>query len=151
MKRLLEDPQVASWRALMLAFQSTYKQLSAKLNEDGCSIPRFQILLQLYFSGPMRAVELSVMLFVTRGNMSTFLRRLMSEGLIEIDQQSSAKTRPYYTLTAKGRELFEEIYPKHAKRIKQLVPAFTPEMMHLLYMIRRAKLAKANELDKLSV
>ena len=106
----------------MRAFHSVYQPLEQALLQEGCSIPRFQILFHLYFSPPFGAAQLARELFVTRGNISTFLKRLQSEGLITISKESPSQGRPLYILTAKGKALFEDLFPRHIKRVRNLMP-----------------------------
>lgn len=122
MSGLLENEKVKSWRLLMAAFQRVYQSLEQGLAQEQCTISRFQILLHLYFDGPLPAAEIAKRLFVTRGNMSMFLRRLQSEGLISVAKESPSAKRPYFRLTARGVEFFEDIFPRHIERVKKLMP-----------------------------
>ena len=122
LEELLMDEHVRSWRTLMRAFHSVYQPLEQALLQEGCSIPRFQILFHLYFSPPYGAAQLAKELFVTRGNISTFLKRLQAEGLIAVSEKSPSQSRPLYVLTAKGKSLFEDLFPRHIKRVRRLMP-----------------------------
>ncbi|MCO4755914.1 MAG: MarR family transcriptional regulator [Bacteriovoracaceae bacterium] len=122
MVKTLADPRIQVWRTVMEVFQSVFDQLETQLNEQGVHMSRFQILFFLYFEGPMSASELARCLLVTRGNISTFIRRLDDDGQIEICPSSPSDARPRYCLTKEAIELFEELFVKHTKLVKKLVP-----------------------------
>lgn len=139
---LLNLPEVESWRALMRAFQSIYQQLEKALLTEDCSISRFQILFVLYMKGPLPAVQIARRLLVTRGNISTFLRRLDSDGLIMPAVAKPGQKRPPLQLTAKGQRLFESLFPRHIERVKKLMNPLSKEMLHTLDEISKKQLPK---------
>jgi MarR family transcriptional regulator, 2-MHQ and catechol-resistance regulon repressor len=122
LEKLLHCKKVRTWRSLMVAFQTVYRELEKGLLADGCSMPRFQILLLLYFDAPLLPVEMAKRMFVTRGNISMFLKRVLSDGLIMVVTNESGGRRAKYQLTEKGTKLFEWLFPRHIGRIKKLVP-----------------------------
>jgi len=144
--RLLDEPEVISWRALLEAFRVIYRQLENALLMEECSIPRFQILFHLYFDGPLAASVIAKRLFVTRGNMSMFVKRLLADKLIEPAYEGRSKGRPAFRLTSRGAVLFEEIFPRHIKRVRRLM---LPLNQDLVAELRRV-LAHALEQDKRS-
>lgn len=121
---LLKTPEVRSWRTLMVAFQSIYSQLEKDLNSEGISVSRFQILFYLYFEGSHKATELSKKLLVTRANMSMFLKRMESDGMIKFDFPDRQK-RPVVEITKSGVIFFESLFPRHIKRVQKLVVPFS--------------------------
>lgn len=138
MKQLLDFPEVQSWRALMSAFKCIFSELEKGLMTEGCSVSRFQILFHLYFEGDLAAVEIARILLVTRGNISMFLRRMESDGLIKKNIPKGQK-RPLFTLTLKGRRFFESIFPAHIERVRQLAPIFDPNTIKMLATLSKAK------------
>lgn len=131
MKQLLDVPEVRSWRALMGAFNTIFSELEKGLVSDDCSISRFQILFHLYFDGSLAAVEIARLLLVTRGNISTFLRRMEGDGLVK-KRAPVGQRRPLYSLTAGGRRFFEEIFPPHIRRVRGLAPILDQKTINLL-------------------
>lgn len=121
---LLNTPEVKSWRTLMVAFQSIYTVLEKELNSENVSVSRFQILFHLYFDGNHKATDLSKRLLVTRANMSMFLKRMESDGLIKFVFQDNQK-RPEVAISNKGILFFESLFPRHIRRVKKLVKPFS--------------------------
>lgn len=130
--RLLEYPEVKSWRALMGAFKTILSNLEKGLLAEGCSISRFQILFHLYFEGELAATNIAKKLFVTRGNITMFLRRMESDGLIK-PVYSQGQKRAQFALTGGGVKFFEKVFPPHIKRIRKFVPIFSEQTMRALF------------------
>lgn len=134
--KLIESNEIKSWRILMSTFQGVYVNLEKGLAEKEVSVPRFQVLFCLYFEGRASASALSRKLLVTRSNMSMFLRRMESDGLICFDIPKGQK-RPEIKLTTKGSKFFEEIFPEHAARIKKVVHSFAPQTLMDLEKVKQ--------------
>lgn len=133
---LLDHPEVQSWRALMGAFKFIFSHLEKGLVSAGCSVSRFQILFYLYLEEQLPAVEIARRLVVTRGNISMFLRRMESDGLVSTIVPDGKK-RPVYCLTKNGRTLFEEILPSHIKRVRNLAPKLDKRAIQQLRSISK--------------
>lgn len=133
---LFNSPEVQSWRALMDAFRFIFVQLEKGLMADNCSMSRFQILIILYTEGQLAAVEIARKLVVTRGNISTFLRRMESDGLVATTIPNGQK-RPVYFLTKKGILLFEKIFPQHIERVHHYAPKLSPSVRDQLQEVCR--------------
>lgn len=131
LQRLLEYPEVKSWRALMGAFTTILSKLEKGLLAEGCSVSRFQILFFLYFEGDLAAISIARKLVVTRGNITMFLRRMEADGLIKAVIPPGQK-RPLFTLTAKGIKLFEKIFPPHIGRVRTTAPVLSEDSVLIL-------------------
>lgn len=132
---MLKFPEVQSWRALLSAFSTILAQLEKGLQSDDCSVSRFQILFYLYFEGHLPAVTIARKLYVTRGNISMFLRRLESDGLIK-PMLAKGQKRPTFCLTRKGVQFFERIFPPHISRVRRLAPALGQDTIKTLTAIK---------------
>lgn len=136
--KLMEAPEVQSWRALLAAFQSIFSFLEEELGREGCSISRFQILLILYTEGPCQASKLADRLLVTRGNVSMFVRRMEKDGLLTKVLIPNQK-RYLLQLTTKGSEYFQSLFPRHIKRIKKKMPPLPKDFLKILQLISNPK------------
>ncbi len=139
MKELLEDPHVQSWRAIMGAFQSVLAELEKGLMSDGLHVSRFQIQFYLYFEPPLSAADIARRLLVTRGNISTFLKRLEKDKQIVVCPSSPSMQRPLYRLSSDAERQFEKVFPDHIKRVKKLVPALPKNVVQSLQKLGKAE------------
>jgi len=131
LRSLLNYPEVKSWRVLMSAFKKILAKLEKGLIEEGCSVSRFQIMFYLYFDGNQSAIAISRKLIVTRGNITMFLRRMESDGLIKPVIPSGQK-RPVFKLTKLGLSMFEKIFPAHISRVREHAPALSKSTLRVL-------------------
>jgi DNA-binding MarR family transcriptional regulator len=129
LQKMLQDPRVMSWRLALNAVQSLYDQYEKKLMAVGSNMSRFEMLFFIYFSGPLSAIQLASKMRVSRGNISAFLKRLKSDGLIEPCKMTSTATRPKFILSSKGEEYFDGIFKLHLKHIKASVKPFSKKVI----------------------
>lgn len=128
MLKLLNHPKVQAWRAVMSTFEGVIELLEKQLSEQGIHISRFLIMFHLYFEGSLSAVELARKLRVTRGNISTFIKRLEADDQIEICASSPSESRPKYCLTDSASADFEHIFTNHAELVKKLIPGLSKDL-----------------------
>ncbi len=138
LRTLLEYPEVRSWRTLMGAFKAIFTRLEKGLMAEDCSVSRFQILFYLYFEGDLPAIAIARKLVVTRGNITMFLRRMESDGLIKPIIPPGQK-RPVFTLTKKGTTFFEKVFPPHIERVRKLAPALNQDTLRLLRSVGQSQ------------
>ncbi|MBT3584711.1 MAG: MarR family transcriptional regulator [Halobacteriovoraceae bacterium] len=144
-RKLLERPKVASWVGIFSTYRMVFSHLGQTLNKMDCSISRFQILLNLYFNGATTPIALSRKLDVSRANITTFLRRMIGDGLIETTtSDGGTEKRPAYRLSRKGISTFEKLLPQHIAEVENIMPVFSQEMLDSLTEIRE-KIAVKNK------
>ena len=132
-EKLLSRPKIKAWRILFQTHRAIFQYLDSELRKSDCSISKFQIFLLIYFNGPMTPVALSRSLNVSRANTTTFLRRIVKEGLIEPTLEGGSEKRPAFNLTTKGEAYFENIFPEHIEDIEK-VYSFHSEDVNQKYL-----------------
>lgn len=110
---LMNLPEVQIWQNLMNLYKEIVQSLEANLQKNDMTIPRFQILLILYFFGEKRSIDLTKQLNVSKPNMSTFVKRLTADDLIVIDDKKWIK------ISANGKKIFEQVFPLHIDEVKK--------------------------------
>jgi DNA-binding MarR family transcriptional regulator len=136
LRRLFKQDEVTSWRSLVITYRMIFAILESALQKMDCTGSRLQVLMALHFEGPMVPVRLANRMMVTRGNISTLLKRMQDEGLIEPSVTKGTKSRPAFALTEAGLDLLLEIYPDHAANICKLMPVLDREMINSLHAIQ---------------
>lgn len=92
--------------------------------EFGTTLPRFDVLAQLYRESPISMSELSRRTMVTNGNVTGLVARLAAEGLIERRPGRDRRVQ-MVALTADGRRKFEEQARKHRGWIGEMMNGLT--------------------------
>lgn len=119
----------------MITFKTVCDYLERELYKECYTLSRFQTLFFLYFEGPLTGVDLSRRLLVTRGNISTFLRRLKKDGVLTESKMPKSK-RKTYVLSQKAEKDFEEIFKKHIQRIEKLMSPLDSSVLQEFKRIR---------------
>ncbi len=95
------------WFRFMRLHQRMLGQMTGRVRELGLSIPQFDLLSTLTEREGISQSELAERLYVTKGNVSGLVDRLVQAGLVE--RRAIAGDRRSYAmhLTAEGRRLAE--------------------------------------------
>jgi MarR family 2-MHQ and catechol resistance regulon transcriptional repressor len=94
---------------------------------DSLTMPQFGVLEALLHLGPMCQAELGRKLLRTKGNVSLVVDNLASRGLVRRQRSQADKRQTEISLTAEGRRLIVEYFPRHAEGIKRAMSALTQE------------------------
>ncbi len=113
--------RLATCRNLMM------RELRKSVERWDLTLPQFDMLAELARSGKegFTFVELSRLLLVTSGNLTGIVDRLEAEGLVARNPDRSDRRVIRIKLTARGRQLTEEILPKHAEDVHEVL-SFIP-------------------------
>jgi MarR family 2-MHQ and catechol resistance regulon transcriptional repressor len=91
------------------------------LAEYGLTESQFGALEALYFLGPMCQKEIGDKLLVSGGNMTMVITNLEKRGYVSRRRGQSDRRHFMVSLTDDGRRLIDELFPKHARRIVELM------------------------------
>jgi DNA-binding MarR family transcriptional regulator len=103
------------WLQVLNVHRLIYGDLNSALSEKyGLSIPKFDVLAQLYrYPDGLSMGELSKKLKVSNGNVSGLVSRLRKDGLVERQVTKTDRRSFRASLTEKGRTVFEEANKLH--------------------------------------
>lgn len=132
LEKLLDAPKVKSWRHALNTVEFVYSRFEDELVKHGCNMSRFEMLFHIYFSGPLSAIQLSVKMGVSRGNISGFVKRLLKDDLIAPCKMSSTAARPKYSLSLQGEAFFEKIFKIHLNHIDEMITPLSSKALQEL-------------------
>ena len=145
LRERLNESNLASWRLLLLTTEAVYSHLEKNLAKKGVTYPRFRLLFALYFDAPLSATQMAARLGVSRGNMSSFVKRLEEDGLIIACPFISTKGRPKFYLTPKGTKSAERLMNFHFDHIKKLPLKLGQTTMQELQSLKTALESKIHD------
>ena len=79
---------------------------------------------------------------LTSGTISVRIARLVEEGLVDSQPDPESKRNTIITLTERGRELFERVFPAHLANERRLLSALSKEEEQLLVSLLRKLLVE---------
>ncbi len=123
-----------AWRSFIRAKAEVGRVVHRELREHGLTGAQLAILRTLAESGStgVKLNELSHRLFVTSGNVTGLVDRLEEAGYLARVSHPEDRRITLAVLTPAGRELFDEIHPRHVARIRHLLSALTTQEQTML-------------------
>lgn len=102
------------------------------LAEYGLSESQFGALEALYYLGPMYQSQIGEKLLVTGGNMTMVINNLEKRGLINRERAEEDRRQMMVSLSNKGQHLINELFPKHAQNLLNLMGILNAEELDQL-------------------
>jgi DNA-binding MarR family transcriptional regulator len=99
--------------------------------EFSTTLPRFDVLAQLYRESPLSMSELSRRTMVSNGNITGLVARLAQEGLVARKPARDRRVQ-MVELTGEGRKQFEEQAHKHRAWIGAMMDGLSSDDMRTL-------------------
>lgn len=121
------DIALSMWIKLARA-HDTFKHLTAEnIRSFNLTTAQFGALETLGHLGPMFIGELTRKQLVCAGNMTVVVNNLEKEGLVERKTDAQDRRAIHVRLTAKGKRLFDKIFPQHAEFVADKVSVLNEE------------------------
>ncbi len=108
----------------------------------GLTESQFSALETLGHKGPLTAGELCRKQLVSAGNMTVVIDNLERERLVRRVRSTTDRRVILIHLTAKGKALFENVFPKHARYVTELASVLEEdEQRHLARLLKKLGIA----------
>ena len=131
-----------SLKTLTILFRtqnSFVKLIKKDVKKHGLNTTEFGVLEVLYHKGPLAIMDIKDKVLITASSMSYVIDQLVEKGYIKRVKNEDDKRQFMIKLTDFGEELMKEIYPKHARYLRQRLDLLTFEeeetLQHLLKKI----------------
>jgi len=106
-------------RKLVMTYQSFEQYSSAHMKSLGITLTQFDIIATLGNQPPMTCKLLGEKTLVTKGTMTGVLERLEEKGFIRRELNAKDARSQLISLTKKGEQLFEKIFPEHMNHLQK--------------------------------
>ncbi len=113
------------------------------LNNFNLTFNQFKVLEVLYHRGDLNISSITKLTMSTPGNITVVIKNLKRDGWIATIPDEKDKRASILTLTNKGQEVIEEVFPLHAKNLYNWMEVLNDEELDTLYELLN-KLYKAN-------
>lgn len=101
------------------AFDSLAAHLKQHLDSFGLTESQFSTLETLYHIGPMCQSEIGSKILKSSGNMTMVIDNLEKQNLVRRERNQEDRRQYLIHCTQKGKELIQDIFPKHVEIITQ--------------------------------
>ena len=106
-------------RKLVVTYQSFECYSSEHMKSLGITMTQFDIIATLGNQPPMSCKLLGEKTLVTKGTMTGVLERLEEKGFIRRELNAEDARSQLISLTKKGQQLFEKIFPEHMNHLQK--------------------------------
>lgn len=124
----------------------TYNKIRAKelnyIQSFGLTMNQFQVLEALYHLGNLNIGSITKLTMSTPGNITVVVKNLKRDSYIESIKDENDKRASILSITQKGKDIIEKVFPNHAKNFEKYFEVLNEEEISTLYTILR-KLQKA--------
>lgn len=123
---------------LMRAADSVTAAVQPMLAEAGLTLGQFGVLEALHHLGPLSQQDLAVKLLRSSGNTSVVLANLERAGLVQRRRRHDDRRVQIVSLTPRGQQLIESVFPRHATALTQRMAALSGGEQVVLARLCRA-------------
>ena len=132
------DDALGMWIKLARSFSVFNKRIVDQIRTFGLTQAQFSVLECLGHLGPLTIGQICKKMLVTGGNMTVVIDNLVKQDLVERVPSQTDRRAIEIKLTEKGRELFDRIFPQHARYVAQIASVLTPqEQEHLSRLLKK--------------
>jgi len=118
-------------------------QLANYLNEFDLTSNQFKVLEVLNHRGDLDISSITKLTMSTPGNITVVVRNLKRDGWITSIPSKNDKRKSILTITQKGIDIIQRVFPNHAKNLHQSFEILNDEELDTLYELLN-KVYKAN-------
>jgi MarR family transcriptional regulator, 2-MHQ and catechol-resistance regulon repressor len=142
--RAAEHPPLRAWTALARCYSTIVRAASRDVSRHDLSLPQFAVLEVLYHKGPLPLGQIGALLLVTGGNVTYVVDELEARGLVRRDRSPHDRRVVNASLTARGTELMDTVFPEHAAFVTELFGALDDaELAELRRLVKKLGLSVA--------
>ena len=110
---------------LMRASESLTARIHRHLTDAGLTITQFGVLEALFNLGPLSQRQIAGKILKSSGNITLVIDNLEKRGLVKRERSTEDRRLYAVDLTAAGRRVINDIFPRHAARVVEEMKALT--------------------------
>ncbi|WP_442858754.1 MarR family winged helix-turn-helix transcriptional regulator [Bacillus sp. KH172YL63] len=112
---------------LSRAFKALNEEINKNIQENGLNPTEFAVLELLYHKGDQPLQQIGGKILLASGSITYVVDKLEKKGYLKRNACPKDRRVTYAQITENGRELIDDIFPNHEKRIHELMSALSAE------------------------
>lgn len=120
-----------------------HNKMVSYLNGFNLTFNQFKVLEVLYHRGDLNISSITKLTMSTPGNITVVVRNLKRDGWITAIKDPNDSRASILTLTQKGKDVIEDVFPDHAQNLHKSLEVLSDEELDTLYELLN-KVYKAN-------
>ena len=113
------------------------------LSKHNLTFNQFKVLEVLYHLGDLNIGSITKLTMSTPGNITVVIKNLKRDSWITSVKDPNDNRASILSITQKGKEIIEEVFPNHAKNLTKAMEVLNDEELDTLYGLLN-KVYKAN-------
>ena len=131
------DKSMQTWIQLFRAFNKIRVKESSYIQSFDITMNQFQVLEVLYHRGDLNIGSITKLTMSTPGNITVVVKNLKRDGYLETTLDNKDKRTSIVSISQKGKELIEKLFPNHAKNFEEYFKVLDNEETDTLFKILR--------------
>ncbi|MBT8344298.1 MAG: MarR family transcriptional regulator [Sulfurovum sp.] len=131
------DKAMSTWIQLFRAFNKIRAKESLYIHSFDLTMNQFQVLEVLYHRGDLSIGAITTLTMGTPGNITVVVRNLKRDGLVDSIPDPKDKRSSILSITKKGKEIIEKLFPDHAKNLDSYFEVLNDDEMESLFNLLR--------------
>ncbi|WP_077302988.1 MarR family winged helix-turn-helix transcriptional regulator [Virgibacillus pantothenticus] len=115
-----ENLSLKAFVVLIKASKALQEHVMEDIKNYGMKTSEFTILETLYHKGKQTVREISDSVLIKTGSITYVIDRLEEKGMLQREHCQKDRRVVYIDITDEGKNLMDEIFPKHQKVIEEL-------------------------------
>lgn len=128
----LNDSNLKVFIRLSRITQGIHKRAGILFSQKGLTTSQFSVLETLYHKGDLTINEIIENVLSTSGNITVVIKNLEKDCLVKRYGNPNDKRSSLISITQKGREKVEEIFPNHLKDLEESFENLSDEEKQVL-------------------
>ena len=130
-----KEPSVQAYVRLVRAAEALHGEVSRGLAIDGLSASQFSTMKVLRIHGKLAQRDIAKYILKSGGNITVIVDNLERGGLVQRDRDTADRRIIYVSLTPAGEAKFDELYPDHLSRIREVMASLTDAQCEQLTLL----------------
>jgi MarR family 2-MHQ and catechol resistance regulon transcriptional repressor len=131
------DKSMNTWIQLFRAYNKIRAKETSYIQSFGLTMNQFQVLEVLYHRGDLNIGTITKLTMGTPGNTTVVVRNLKRDGYIVSKPDEKDKRASILSITQKGSDLIEKLFPQHAKNLQSYFEVLDDDEMEILFHLLR--------------
>lgn len=122
-----ENLSLKAFVVLMKASKSVTEHVKKDISRYNMKTSDFAVLEALYHKGNLTVKQISDAVLINPGSMTYVIDKLEAKALLERRPCKDDRRAVYIHITEKGKQLMDDIFPKHQEAIEELFQNITAD------------------------
>ncbi|WP_419771014.1 MAG: MarR family winged helix-turn-helix transcriptional regulator [Candidatus Marinarcus sp.] len=136
------DSSMKTWMQIFRTYNKIRAKESLYIQSHNLTMNQFQVLEVLYHRGNLNVGSITKLTMSTPGNITVVVKNLKRDGFIVSIADEKDKRASILSITSKGKDVIETLFPQHAKNFEEYFKILNKEETETLYALLN-KLQKA--------